>query len=53
MEVGRISFTFELSCTSDCQFVFMEVSEEGGRKDGRKEGRKEGLKEGKDERVRK
>lgn len=26
MEVGRISFTFELSCTSDCQFVFMEAS---------------------------
>lgn len=26
MEVGRISFTFELSCASDCEFVFMEVS---------------------------
>ena len=26
MEVGRISFTFELECTSECEFVFMEVS---------------------------
>lgn len=27
MEVGRISFTFELSCASDCEFVFMEVGD--------------------------
>ncbi|XP_042213922.1 endosome/lysosome-associated apoptosis and autophagy regulator family member 2-like isoform X1 [Homarus americanus] len=26
MEVGRISFTFELKCASDCKFVFMEAS---------------------------
>ncbi|KAK7063026.1 hypothetical protein SK128_018005 [Halocaridina rubra] len=26
MEVGRISFTFELDCASDCEFVFMEAS---------------------------
>ncbi|XP_066943846.1 endosome/lysosome-associated apoptosis and autophagy regulator family member 2-like isoform X1 [Macrobrachium rosenbergii] len=26
MEVGRISFTFELVCVTDCEFVFMEAS---------------------------
>ncbi|XP_063598992.1 endosome/lysosome-associated apoptosis and autophagy regulator family member 2-like isoform X2 [Penaeus indicus] len=30
MEVGRISFTFELSCASDCEFVFMEASSKKG-----------------------
>ncbi|KAK3864258.1 hypothetical protein Pcinc_028364 [Petrolisthes cinctipes] len=30
MEVGRISFTFELSCASDCEFVFMEASTKKG-----------------------
>ncbi|XP_050739422.1 endosome/lysosome-associated apoptosis and autophagy regulator family member 2-like isoform X2 [Eriocheir sinensis] len=26
MEVGRISFTFELTCSSECQFIFTEAS---------------------------
>ncbi|KAK8754670.1 hypothetical protein OTU49_017530, partial [Cherax quadricarinatus] len=30
MEVGRIFFTFELSCASDCEFVFMEASAKKG-----------------------
>ncbi|CAL4108298.1 unnamed protein product [Meganyctiphanes norvegica] len=30
MEVGKISFTFELSCTSDCEFVFMDASNKKG-----------------------
>lgn len=30
MEVGRISFTFELSCVSECVFAFMEASASKG-----------------------
>jgi len=27
LEVGRISFTFELDCKGNCEFVFMQVSQ--------------------------
>ncbi|XP_047735692.1 endosome/lysosome-associated apoptosis and autophagy regulator 1-like, partial [Hyalella azteca] len=30
MEVGRISFTFQLDCSSECEFVFMEGSAKKG-----------------------